>query len=372
MPCPTLRTACALALCTLGFGLAGCEDRPAGSGQAGQAVRPVRWMEASKALLPGMRLAGELKAGICADASFRMAGSIAERLVSTGDRVEKGQPLARLDSALEASEAAAARAQLAAAEALLVQASQRAARSRALLPQQGVSRNAYDLDIRNEAQAREQVKASRASLAQAEERLGWCELRAEAAGIVVERFREAGENVAAGEPVFRIAQAPPLDAVFDLPERLVLAGAGIGSAFRACGRTLQGEACGSARVYELSPEADPVTRTFRAKARLEDGALDSLPLGSSLAGTLESTAASAVVLPRTALGGTGGAHFVWIVDGDSRVRRRQLAAVRGLSPLYVEAEGVSPGEKVVTAGVSALEEGRQVRTPDTEQDGLPR
>ncbi|MBQ1330678.1 MAG: efflux RND transporter periplasmic adaptor subunit, partial [Desulfovibrio sp.] len=221
---------------------------------------------------------------------------------------------------------------------------------------------------RQEAQAREQAKASRAALAQAEEKLGWCELRAEAAGVVVQRFHEAGENVGAGVPVFRIAQAPPLDAVFDLPERLVLDGTGLGSALRVCGETPQGEVCAKARLYEISPQADRMTRTFRAKARLDDGDLAVLPLGSALAGTLEREASSAVLLPRTALGGTGDARFVWIVDSESRVHRRNIGAVRELSPRFAAAEGIAPGDKVVTAGISALEEGQQVRTPDSERE----
>ncbi|MBR6468688.1 MAG: efflux RND transporter periplasmic adaptor subunit [Desulfovibrio sp.] len=349
-----------------GLGLGGCE--PDIASNPGQTVRPVRWMTATLSNEPAPQLAGELQAASTADASFRMAGRIAERLVSPGDRVDKGQILARLDSELAANDVKAARAKLAADEALAAQASQRASRSRALLPKEGVSRNTYDLDLRQEAQAREQVKASRAALAQAEERLGWCELRAEAAGVVVQRFHEAGENVGAGNAVFRIAQAPPLDAVFDLPERLVLDGAGLGSSLRVCGQTPQGEVCAKARLYEIAPQADRMTRTFRAKARLDDGALAVLPLGSGLAGTLERAAPSAVILPRTAVGGAGDARYVWIVDRDGRVHRRQVGAVRELSPRFVAAEGIAPGDKVVTAGISALEEGQQVRTPDSERE----
>ena len=367
-PCRPLFLSCALSCALLCF-LGGCQDSNAGKRQA---VRPVRWTVALLSNEPAPRLAGELKAASSADASFRMAGRIAERLVSAGDRVDKGQLLARLDSELPANDAKTARAKLASDEALAVQASQRASRSRALLPSEGVSRNTYDLDLRQEAEAREQVKASRAALAQAEERLGWCELRAEAAGVVVQRFHEAGENVGAGEPVFRIAQAPPLDAVFDLPERLVLEGVGLGSVFRVCGQTPAGEVCAKARLYELAPVADRMTRTFRAKTRLENGELAVLPLGSSLAGTLESASPSAVFLPRTAIAGAGEARFVWIVDRDSRVRRRHVAAVREVSPNLAAVEGVDPGDKVVTAGIAALEEGQKVRTPDAERELLPR
>ncbi|MBQ1420801.1 MAG: biotin/lipoyl-binding protein, partial [Desulfovibrio sp.] len=83
-------------------------------------------MTATLSSEPAPRLAGELKAASSADASFRMAGRIAERLVSSGDRVDKGQLLARLDSELAANDVKTARAQLAADEALAVQASQRA------------------------------------------------------------------------------------------------------------------------------------------------------------------------------------------------------------------------------------------------------
>ncbi len=115
-----------------------------------------------------------------------------------------------------------------------------------------------------------------------------------------------------------------------------------------------------------------MTRTFRAKTRLENGELAVLPLGSSLAGTLESASPSAVFLPRTAIAGAGEARFVWIVDRDSRVRRRHVAAVREVSPNLAAVEGVDPGDKVVTAGIAALEEGQKVRTPDAERELLPR
>ena len=153
---------------------------------------------------------------------------------------------------------------------------------------------------------------------------------------------------------------------------VLLEGAGRGSVFRVCGQPPAGEVCAKARLYELAPVADRMTRTFRAKTRLENGELAVLPLGSSLAGTLESASPSAVFLPRTAIAGAGEARFVWIVDRDSRVRRRHVAAVREVSPNLAAVEGVDPGDKVVTAGIAALEEGQKVRTPDAERELLPR
>ncbi|MBR4747684.1 MAG: hypothetical protein IK061_09895, partial [Desulfovibrio sp.] len=62
-----------------GLGLGGCEpDVASNPGQTVRPVRPVRWMTATLSNEPAPQLAGELQAASTADASFRMAGRIAE------------------------------------------------------------------------------------------------------------------------------------------------------------------------------------------------------------------------------------------------------------------------------------------------------
>ncbi len=333
--------------------LAGCKDR-----SAAETPRLVKTMRAATSMEDAHPLlTGVVSAHTSISASFRVSGQMVRRAVGTGERVRRGQVLAELDSVVLRNGLRAAEAELAAAEAALVQARQHDQRVRGLLARRAVSRENAEASTRQLRAAQSEHDAAMARLSSAEEQLGYASLTAEADGVVVERLAESGEVVAAGQAVFRIAADGGRDAVFDVPDAL-LADFRPGGAMRVCLDRLPG-VCSGAEVYEVSPEADSATRTWRVRALLD--APSGMDLGAALRGRLEG-GERVMRIPAQALCSVEGRPCVWVVDMDTlEVRPRPVAVASYGRDSVTLASGLGEGEVLVTAGVQLLRDGQKVR-----------
>lgn len=346
----------------------GCES------ESDEAVRPVRTLTVQPAAdrLP-VSLTGLVKAHIYVNASFRIAGKVVERMVSAGDTVRAGDPLARLDDTVIRDNLLTARADVAASLASLDQARKQDRRVHALLGRGAVSRREGEASERAYKSALAQLDAARARQESAEEQLAYTVLHADVDGVVVSRSVENGEVVAAGQGVFLLAAGGGRDAVFDLPEDLLDAVPN-GRRLEVC-LDRQRDVCSTAEVYETSPEADAVTRTYQMKARIADASR--MALGATLIGTIPLGDRQVVILPALALADLDGSPAVWVVDDEAGVvHRRTVEVVRYTADGAViavdgrgaagngGARGLAGGERVVTAGVQTLREGQKVRTGD--------
>ena len=276
------------------------------------------------------------------------------------DRVKAGQILARLDDQDQRNALRTAEADLAAAKAGQVQASNEEARKRELLANGNTTQALYDTALLAKRTADARVVAAQAALQAARDRVGYTELPADRDGVVTAAGPDPGQVVEAGAMVVRIAQPEEREAVFNVAE------AGVRSAPKdpVIEITLAGapDITAMGHVREVSPQADPVTRTHTVRIAL-DNPPDALRLGATVTGRLKQPPAPVVELPGTALLDTEGRNFVWVVDPKDRtVRRRSVTTRPGHTdgPVVVT-EGLAPGDIVVTAGTRSLEEGQRVR-----------
>lgn len=325
-----------------------------------EAPRPVRYVVAAESQDGGSeRLTGQIAAHHYVNVSFRIAGKIADRFVSAGDAVAPGKVLARLDDAVVRDTLLAAKADVAAAQAALVQADKQARRVENLVAQGAVSRSENDLTVRQRTAAVAQLDAAQAKRHQAEEQLGYATMRSEVSGVVVSRLAERGEVVNAGQPVFRIAENKGWDAVFDMPESLVRDGLAMGQKLSVC-LDGQRDVCAEASIYEIAPEADTTTRTYQTKALLGTHP-DAMLLGATVVGHLVAPGKTVVALPASALSKRDGKPSVWIIDAAHTVSSRPVEVARYGTDTVMLSGGVKPGERVVTAGVQTLRPGQKVR-----------
>ena len=352
------------ALLALGLvgALAGCEEK--GAHQAGTdhpTIRPVRTVsvDAVTFRLSGS-VTGTIEARAEANLGFRIAGKLIERSVDVGDRAKAGQILARLDDQDQRNALRAAEADLAAAKAGQVQASNEEARKRELLANGNTTQALYDTALLAKRTADARVVAAQAALQAARDRVGYTELSTDRDGVVTAVGPDPGQVVEAGAMVVRIAQPEEREAVFNVAE------AGVRSAPKdpVIEITLAGapDITAVGHVREVSPQADPVTRTHTVRIAL-DNPPDAMRLGATVTGRFKQPPAPVVELPGTALLDTEGRNFVWVVDPkDQTVRRRSVTTRPGHTdgPVVVT-EGLAPGDIVVTAGVHSLEEGQRVR-----------
>jgi membrane fusion protein, multidrug efflux system len=336
--------------------LTGC-----GGGEAAPAtpVRPVRSMivvASSNAQVNAYT--AEIRSRYETDLSFQVGGKVVSRSVDPGAMVRKGTVLAQLDQTDQHVSVEAARAAISAAQAELERARSDEARYRDLL-ERGLTTRATHLAQQTA------VKTSQSRLDQAlaelklnEQRLAYTTLRADRDGIITQVMLEAGSVVSAGQRVLSIAQPNELDAVFDVPDARIES---IRSA-AAAHMTLLDAADTKYPVYvrEISPSADPITRTYKVKASIPNDA--GLRLGMSVSIEFsESAAGPGMSVPATALFQNGHEPAVWIVKPDHRLELRPVRVERFESDRVLIADGLTLGERVVTAGVHRLAVGEQVR-----------
>jgi RND family efflux transporter MFP subunit len=324
------------------------------------APRPVRTvtLEKSEAGVPVV-LTGRIEALDEASLGFRLSGRMIERSVNTGDRVEAGQLLGRLEALNELNALTAAKANVAAAQAKLTQVRNHFERQQTLLAQGWTTRANFDQAEREFRTAEAQLDASEAQLKAAHDQVDFTELKADAEGIVTAVGAEPGEVVQAGQMIVRLARHGGRDAIFDVPAQVLRTA----PTDRAVDVHLADDASVTAtgRVREVSPQADPVTRTFQVKVGLTDPP-EAMRLGATVIGTLQTDAVPMIEIPSSALTEFNGHPAVWIVDPKAlTVEIRNVDVLRFDPATVTVSHGLDIGDVVVTAGVQALRPGQKVR-----------
>jgi RND family efflux transporter MFP subunit len=303
---------------------------------------------------------GTVRARREAEVAFRAAGRIQSRAVELGTRVQAGQEIARLDPVDLALAVRAAEAELASAEATLRMAAAEASRSRRLLAAGHVAQAYDDQRLAARRTAEERVAATRASLELARNRLDYAVLRAPSDGVVTALLAEAGQVVAEGQGVLRLADPAERELLVQVPEAALpdLAGAEAAATFWA----RPGERF-AARLREVAPQADPTLRTYAARFALPEAA-DWVALGMTGTVTLRAEAAPVATLPLSALHDRGAGPMVWRLQG-ARVAAVPVEVV-ALGAATVALRGaLAEGDRVVALGPQLLDPGAEVRVAGT-------
>ena len=323
-------------------------------------IRPVRAEQLGlDTAHSGIRYAGEVRARYETDLAFRVAGRVQSRAVEAGTEVETGQLIATLEPDDYALAAAAAQAQRVAAEAEAKLAQQDLQRYTELRAQNFIAQ--AELDRRQTAAdaAQARLRQLRAEAARQGNQQAYTRLTTPYAGVVTAIFVEAGQVVAAGQPVAQLAKHGEREVRIDVPENALDAL----RAARALNITLW-SAPGvtyAGRLRELSPMADAASRTYRARISIlhPDAAVK---LGMTATVAIDSVAAPGLSVAQTALFKINSQPQVWVVDrktGKVAARSVRLGELHGDRAAIVS--GLVAGEWVVTAGVHKLTPGQQVR-----------
>jgi RND family efflux transporter MFP subunit len=323
-------------------------------------IRPVRTMTIEKQMGgETITLTGTVYAKEEVNLAFRTGGRMIERNVNVGDRVSAGQLIARLESVSQQNAVQAARANHSAAMGQLTEARNNFDRQQRLLAEGVASRAVFDRAVQTRQTAQGQVDAAQAQLNTAREQLTYTELVADAAGVVTARGAEPGEVVAAGRMVVTIARGGGRDALFNVPARVKEQAPA--DPVVSVVLTSNPSVRATGRVREISPQADPVTRTFEVRVGLEDPP-EAMRLGSTVTGTLHLGDVEGITIPASALTSTAGRPAVWVVDAaKNTVTLLNVDVLRFGVAEVVIAQGLAPDDIVVTAGVQALRPGQEVR-----------
>ncbi|MHA7680101.1 efflux RND transporter periplasmic adaptor subunit [Cupriavidus sp. PET2-C1] len=351
------RGALATLLLLGGLALAGC------SRQAEKApeIRPVRLMQ----LQPGAgkteyEFSGDVRPRIESRLGFRVGGKIAARLVDVGATVRKGQPLARLDPTDLGLAEAGSRAQYDAAKTDRDLAEADLKRYNELFAKKFISAAEQQRRQATFDSAASRLRQAEAGLRNQSNQTGYGVLTADADGVVTLIEAEVGQVVAAGQSVVRVAQTAEKEVAVGLPEDQVERLRGISDVtvrtWAEPGRPLTG------RVREISPMADPVTRTYAARVSVPNPPAD-FKFGMTAVVTFTRTGDDAALrVPLSALLQKQGSNQVWVYDAATGAVQPVNVTLGELQGNEIQVrQGLSPGQTIVTAGVHLLKPGQKVK-----------
>lgn len=305
-----------------------------------------------------IELTGEIAARVSSNLSFRISGRVIERDVDVGQHVEAGEVLARLDPASAQTEVDSAQAAVQSAEATLKQASANFDRQKQLFDSGFATRSTFDAAQQNQLTARGALDAAKAQVGTASDALTYATLKAQRPGVVTARSIEVGQVALAAQTAFTVAEDGPRDAVFNVFESIFFARPAAGGVQISLVADPSVAAIG--RVREVSPTVNASTGTVTVKVGLDEGA-DKMPLGAAVIGRGGFAPRKVVSLPWTAVASDAGRLAVWVVDPQSQaVSLKRVTAESFENETLLVADGLSGGERVVTAGGKFLYPGEVV------------
>jgi len=350
-PMKFLRVLSLVAVC------AGCGEKP-------QAVTEPRLVNVVSVAIGSSNsdvgYSGEVRARYETNLSFRLSGKIVARNVEVGGVVKKGDNLARLDPEDQQLNTKGAQSQLAAAKSEFEQSEAELARYTDLYKKEFISKAEYDRWQNTFNVAKARLEQAQAQLAVTKNQAGYTELSADHAGVVTAIPIEVGQVVAAGQTVMKLARTDDREVVISIPEnRLVELGAASQfeiSLWADPAKTYKG------KLREVSPSADPVTRTYAAKISVLN-ADQAMKLGMTANVYLRGVQRSvSVMLPATALFQDNGHAAVWVVDkAAGKVKLVPVEVGEYVEDKVAVMSGLNPGDLVVRAGVHKLFAGEKVR-----------
>ena len=298
-------------------------------------------------------------------------------LVEIGDNVRPGQLIARLDPQNEESSLQSVRAQLAGANAQLVEARSNYERMRDLVAEDAVSRAQYEQAKALLQSAEAQLQSLQGQVALAQNRLSYTRLvvrrgrcrhrarpRAGRGGRCRPHGGAGGARRRARRGLRRAGGHQGRRAAGSEDRRLPGQGRPRGRRRRvdlSVALAMDPTVSAVGRVREVSPRADPVTGTFAVRVRLIDPP-PAMRLGSTVTGRMQLAGAPAIQVPATALVRADGKTAVWVVDKATGTVSLRNIELGGADANNVQvASGLKPGDVVVTAGAQALRPGQKVR-----------
>jgi len=335
-----------------------CRGAPANGAATTPPALDVQAARVRRATVPnGLTLVGTLNAQERVAVSPEAGGIVAEIAVDFGDAVGRGALLLRLDDAEASLRAAAARAGVAQADAVLVQAKSAYERAIGLLQQKVLSKDAFDAATRELRVAEANRDAAEAQLALANKHVSDTVLRSPVDGFVAARHVSVGQYVAPYTPVFDLVVTNPLKLRVELPERFV------GPVRAGLAVTLEVEAFPDEQfvgtVSRVGSALDAATRTLPVESAIPnpDGRLKP---GQFARVRLDLGVQDALVVPRAAIDTFAGIHRAFVIRPDGTVEGRTVTPGPDLGEEVVVQAGLTADETVAVSHLEQLADGVRV------------
>ncbi|AGH49820.1 HlyD-family secretion protein [Sphingomonas sp. MM-1] len=283
-------------------------------------------------------------------------GIVTRVLVEPGDWVSKGQVLATVDRQVQVQQSAQMHAQIAAAEADARLAQNELERAQKLVARGFVSQADIERKTATRDAALAKVRLASAQYNEMNARLGRLDIRAPEAGLVLARAVEPGQIVSsASTALFRMAKGGEMEMLARLAESdLATLAVGQTALVTPVGTTTSF----TGQIWQLSPVIDPLTRQGTVRIALHyDKALRP---GGFAAAEITSGHVQAPLLPESAVQSDEKGNFVYIVDGENKVVRRDVKTGAVSNAGIAILSGLTGNEHVVLSAGAFLNPGDKV------------
>lgn len=304
---------------------------------------------------PAIKAVGSIEAVNGIQVANEVPGVVEEINFESGDTVNKGDVLIRLNAEIDEAALRTRRAEAQLAE-------QEFQRIADLLPKRAVSQSQYD-------EAKANFDAARARVNEAEAQLSKKVIRAPFDGTLGIRMVDQGEYIATGTPIVEINMLDPIYVDYTLSEKdlpHVATGYPVVATVAAVPeQTFEG------KVSAINTSINPETRTVRVRATLANLQNRLRPGMFATIQTRQPEDRAVVTVPRTAISYNTYGDFVFVVEkndkGDLTVSRRTITAGETRDTRAAVLSGLEAGETVVAKGLLRLRDGQTVEIQKDEQ-----
>jgi RND family efflux transporter MFP subunit len=274
----------------------------------------------------------------------KLLARIKEVRVDLGSSVKAGDVIALLDDRDVLSRLEQAKAGLGAAQAQAAQADAEDARVKGLFEKEAATKRDLEAAQARARSARAQVDQARHAVGEAEVLLSETTVRAPFDGVVTDKWAQSGDTAVPGKPLVAVQDPHHLRLEASVPESSARKTA-IGTEVRVRIDSLSREM--NAQIDEISPVADPESRTFLLKAALP--AVDGIRPG--MFGRLLQPCGkrSALLIPASSVSRVGQLEIVRVLE-DREPRVRHIRTGKTYNEEVEVLSGLREGEDVVSQG----------------------
>ncbi|MBM3617115.1 MAG: efflux RND transporter periplasmic adaptor subunit [Alphaproteobacteria bacterium] len=286
---------------------------------------------------------------------------LSDVLVDVGEKVKKGQVLARFDEATTRANIAQQRASVAQAQAALAEAEANAKRAETLRDTGALSEQEILNFTTQATTARAQLEAARAQLDVSDLQLTYTRVVAPDDGVISARTATVGSVAAVGTELFRMVRQSRLEWRAELTgTQLTRVQPGYEAKF-----TLPDGTEGKGKVRQLAPVLNDRTRTAIAYVDIDKDA-KSARAGMFVTGRIETGSTKGVAVPQGAVVRRDGYEYIFKVTAEGKVEQHKVATGRREGDLLEIREGLATGDAIVGKGAGFLNDGDKVDVVEEE------
>jgi len=376
------KAAAAICFCLTALLLAGCEkkeEQPKPGPPEVGVVEPVQQDVPIYA-----EYVAQLNGPVNAEITPKVQGYLLRQDYQNGYFVKEGQLLFELDPRQYQAAVDQAKADLASAEANLGRLQADVARDTPLAAQSAIPQKQLDNDVAEQASWEAQVKAKKASLANAELNLAWTKVYSPIDGIAGVSNSQVGDLVGTSTKMTTVSQVNPIWAYFNISE----------SKFLELAPKVNAVITGKLPITQASPanieyiqannepypskgkiiyvnrQVASQTGTIQVAAQFDNPGALLRPGGFGRVRILGGTDKNALLVPQAAVIQVQTAYMLLVVTPENRAVFRPVKVGQRVGTNWVISEGLQPNDKVVVDGLLKVQL-FAAQAPELAKQGIP-